>query len=532
MQPEFQALEGTTQHFSLPVQLYTAQATRLIDQHVIQSLDIPGVVLMKRAGRACFQAILSRWPNVDRITIFCGSGNNGGDGYVIAALAKRRGVEVQLLAMSAPDDLKGDALRACQFAQAEGVSVEQVNEATTVGADMISGEVIVDALLGTGASGKLRDRYAQCVQAINKARALGAKVVAVDLPSGVNADTGAVSDVAVEADLTVTFIGLKLGMFTGRGPALCGEVVFDHLDIPPEAYHVADTTAERLRLPTLLGQLPPRMNDAHKGDFGHVLVVGGDRGYGGAALLAAQASARCGSGLTSLATRSEHVGAAITAHPEVMALGVQSGQELADLLSRPTVLAVGPGLGKSAWSQQLLQAVLKCPLPKVLDADALNLLAETDLLGDADNADFSNVVMTPHPGEAARLLGMSTKDIQADRLSAARQLRRKFGCTVVLKGAGTVVATTDEQLFICTLGNPGMASGGMGDVLTGVIASLLAQGVEQNTAACMATAIHAAAGDLAAEEDGQRGLLARDLIPFIRSLLNGVEYHDSGILVY
>jgi NAD(P)H-hydrate epimerase len=257
--------------------------------------------------------------------------------------------------------------------------------------------------------------------------------------------------------------------------------------------------------------LPPRARASHKGDYGHVLVVGGDHGMAGAVRLAGEAAARTGSGLVSIATRAAHAAVIAAACPELLCHGVECARDLRVLLQRASVVAIGPGLGQSAWAHDMLAAVLQMRLPRVVDADALNLLAQEPMQCD-------HWVLTPHPGEAARLLGMTTKQVQADRLQAAQALQQRYGGVCVLKGAGTLVCTS-ESVAICEAGNPGMASGGMGDVLTGVIAGLLAQGLSLVDAACAGVYIHAKAGDRAAQE-GERGLLASDVLPHLRKLVN------------
>ncbi|MBP2260178.1 NAD(P)H-hydrate dehydratase [Pseudomonas sp. BP8] len=265
-----------------------------------------------------------------------------------------------------------------------------------------------------------------------------------------------------------------------------------------------------------LASLPARRADAHKGDFGHVLVVGGDLGTGGAVLLSAEAALRCGAGLVSVATRPEHVSAALTRLPETMCLGVSSANQLMALLERASVLVVGPGLGQAAWGRSLLSAVANAGLAQVWDADALNLLARTPL------ALPSASILTPHPGEAARLLGVSTEAVQADRAGAARKLARKYASVCVLKGAGTLVASPDGQLALCGRGHPAMAGAGLGDVLSGVLAALLAQGMDAWSAACLGTWLHACAGERLGVKG--RGLAASDLLPVIRELL---EEHSA-----
>jgi NAD(P)H-hydrate epimerase len=323
---------------------------------------------------------------------------------------------------------------------------------------------------------------------------------------------------AVHADLTVTFIGLKRGLFTLDAADYTGAVQFSDLAVPPEVYTTVPCDCSRLELEPLLERLPPRPAKAHKGLYGTVLIVGGDYGMAGAAAMAAEAALRCGAGLVRVATRPEHVAALVARTPEVMPSGVSSGEDFTPLLESADVLVVGPGLGQSPWSEHLLQLAAASGKPMVLDADGLNLLAAGCLgegPGEAQHRD--NWVLTPHPGEAARLLDSTTGEVQADRFAAARALQQRYGGVAILKGNGSLIAGAG-QLLLSDYGNPGMASGGMGDVLSGVIGSLLAQHLPPLEAAALGVCLHGAAADIAAQE-GQRGLAATDLIPEMRALL-------------
>lgn len=488
----------------LPSALYRAAQVRELDRLAIEEHGIPGEVLMVRAGQAAFSVLQQRWPRARSLGVLCGVGNNGGDGFVVARLAQVAGYRVRVWQVGDADKIHGDALTARQQAQAAGIHIEAF-----AGADLDGVEVLVDGLLGTGLNGEVEADWRLAIEAINAAHAHGCHVLALDIPSGLQADTGAVLGVAVQADACVTFIGLKLGLFTGQGPALCGAIRFADLGVPEGVYAQLKPAATRLSWDKIA--LPARSAAAHKGDFGHVLVVGGDHGMAGALTLAGEAALRTGAGLVSAATRAAHAASASATRPELMSHGVETASSLAPLLRRASVLAVGPGLGQGAWSRQLFSAVLDCSLPMVVDADALNLLA-------AEPAYRHNWILTPHPGEAARLLGQSIAQVQADRVTAAVALQKKYGGVVVLKGAGTVVVNSNGEIGVCSEGNPGMASGGMGDVLTGVIAGLLAQGCSLTEAARQGVCLHSHAADLAAEE-GQRGLLASDLFPYLRSLL-------------
>ena len=493
----------------LPDTLHTAEETRAFDAALIAN-GISSIALMKKAARAALDTLLAHWQNPACITVFCGSGNNGGDGYLLAALAQEKNIAAQVIAVGAAEKFTADTLQAHAYTIQNGVTIlpwQRDMDLPTTG-------VIVDALLGTGSSGAPHHAFATAIEDINNS---GLPVLAIDIPSGVDADTGCAEGVAVIADVTITFVALKRGLFTADAPDFTGLIEYASLGADDNIHMREDGDCERLVLTDLLDALPPRPRTAHKGLFGHVMVIGGDSGMGGAVLMAAEASARCGAGLTSAATRPEHVAAALARRPEIMVTGVNSGQALEPLLEKPSVLVIGPGLGRSAWSEQMLQQATLCGLPLVMDADALNMLVEGRVVREPRRDDW---VLTPHPAEAARLLGITTADVQRDRFAAVRALQQRYGGVVVLKGAGTLVCGPDGIIGLCAGGNPGMASGGMGDVLAGIIGSLLAQDVEPIEAARLGVCLHAEAADSAAEENGERGLLASDLIGHLQGLVN------------
>jgi len=488
----------------LPARLYRAEHVRAMDRFAIEQLGIPGIELMRRAGAAAFRVLRGRWPDARTLSVLCGAGNNGGDGYVLARLALEAGLDVRVYPLAPPDKLRGDALAAFLEYQAAGGPVLDF-----VPADFEGAEVLVDGLLGTGLDRAVEGFYAEVIRGVQRFRG---GVLALDIPSGLHADTGVALGVAVKADVTVTFIGLKQGLFTGEGPEHCGEVVFDELLTPP-AVQASQTPSARL-LPEWTSGLPRRARGGHKGHYGHVLVVGGAPGFCGAARMAAEAAARVGAGLVSVATHPDHAALLNGGRPELMCHGVAAAEGLRPLLERASVVAVGPGLGlgQAGWGRVLFDAVLDSGLPLVVDADALNLLALSPLARE-------DWVLTPHPGEAARLLRTTSSVIQADRFAAVAALQARYGGTVLLKGAGTLVLGSGGVPAVCVQGNPGMASGGMGDVLTGVVAGLLAQGLDFTEAAETGARLHGAAGDKAAE-GGERGLLAGDLMPWLRQLVN------------
>ena len=490
----------------LPASLYTPAQVRELDRRAIRVHGIPGHVLMARAGRAAWRLIRRRYPGARRLLVLCGGGNNGGDGYVIARLAADAGLRVDLCALSEPTALTGDAGRAA------GEALEQLAPIPFSDGLAHEADVIVDALLGTGLDRPVAGPLAEVIQAVNAA---DRPVVAVDVPSGLSAASGKVLGVAVRAALTPTFIGLKQGLFTGDAADYVGDVVFDDLQVPPAVYDDMTAATRRVDASLLRTRLTPRPRTAHKGQFGHVLVVGGDHGAGGAAQMAAEAAARVGAGRVSVFTQPAHVAAMLARCPSIMVHGATQADDLPALAERASVIAVGPGLGQAAWGQACLTQTLAAGKPLVVDADGLNLLARGEAVLPATTG---GTVLTPHPGEAARLLDTRIADIEADRFAAVDALARRYAAVVVLKGAGTLIGDGDQRAVV-TAGNPGMASGGMGDVLTGIIAGLLAQGETAWTAARLGALVHAMAADCAAVQ-GERGLLADDLLEQLRGVIN------------
>lgn len=488
---------------ALPNRLYRADQVRELDRIAIEEYGLPGALLMARAGASAFATLQARWPDARRVGVLCGLGNNAGDGFVLARLALEAGYEVRVLQVGDINHLRGEALHAWrQLSNADGM-MHAFDAGYLAGLD-----VIVDALLGNGLDREVTDEWRVAIEAINLSPA---PVLAIDIPSGLHADSGRVLGCAVKADVCVSFIGLKQGMFTAAGPDHCSVILFDDLSIPPAVFTKINPSAVRLTLDSA-PQLPSRARSAQKGDFGQVLVIGGDAGMAGAVRLAAEAALRVGAGLVNIATRGAHAPNIAAQRPELLCHGVDDVAEIARLLRAASVVAIGPGLGQSSWGKQLLAAALETSLPLVVDADALNLLA-------AKPKTCADWVLTPHPGEAGRLLACDTKVIQDDRFHAVEELQRRYGGVIVLKGAGTLVCSAGEPIAVSSAGNPGMASGGMGDLLTGVIAGLIAQGLAPGGAARLGVALHAEAGDRAALE-GQRGMVASDLLAHLRRLVN------------
>jgi ADP-dependent NAD(P)H-hydrate dehydratase / NAD(P)H-hydrate epimerase len=484
--------------------IYSSAAVRAIDRYAIDRLGIPGYTLMTRAGEAAFELLRQSWPAARRIVVICGTGNNAGDGYVVARLALEQQFDVQVIALSDAAKLQGDAQRAHQDFQRGGGLTRNWDAAHLQQADLI-----VDAIFGTGLTRALDASLIEHVNAINAA---GKPILALDIPSGLSADTGEALGASVRAAKTITFVGRKLGCYLGEGPDYVGQVAFAGLNIPPVPVDVAQPAATVLDRAIVAEALPRRARTSHKGSNGHVLIIGGGASMGGAARLAGEASLRVGAGLVTVATHPQNVAAIVSARPELICRGIEHGAELAPLIEKASVVAVGPGLGGDLWAQSLFDAAVGCDRPLVADADALNLLAKKP-------RQRGRWILTPHPGEAGRLLDLSTADIQRQRLKCAADLAARFDAVAVLKGAGTIVARAGELPAICPFGNPGMATPGMGDVLTGIIAGLLAQIRDVEVAARVGVIVHALAGDLAAR-GGERGLIASDLFAYLPECVN------------
>jgi NAD(P)H-hydrate epimerase len=488
---------------TMPANIYSVAAVRETDRAAIEDHGIPGYTLMTRAGEAAVSAALTRFPAAQRWQVLCGAGNNGGDGYVVARLAAAQGIAVSALALVDPAGLSGDAAKAYSDFVAEGGDVlpwqGQLDDDATL---------LVDAILGSGLERDVGGEFALAVEAIN---AHGAKVLALDIPTGIHGDSGAVLGCAVRADLTITFVGLKTGLFLGAAPDYRGELECADLQVPAAARQGVRPSLRRLDDSSLRKALGRRQRTGHKGAYGHVLIIGGGEGMPGAVRLAGEAALRAGAGLVSVATHPTHAALLVASRPELMSHAISTPGDLAPLLERADVVAFGPGLGRTEWAHALFARVRELTLPAVWDADALFWLAEQP-----DRSERR--VITPHPGEAGRLLGCGTPEIQADRLAALSALEKKFGGTAVLKGAGTLVSA-EPVPCVCTGGNPGMGSAGMGDVLTGVIAALIGQGLDIATAAAVGVEVHARAGDRAAAS-GERGLIASDLLAELRTVVN------------
>jgi hydroxyethylthiazole kinase-like uncharacterized protein yjeF len=498
--------------------LYCATKVESLEQVLMNDNVVSLKELLHRAGAIAWQTLYAHWPNCEQITICCGCGKNAGDGFVLAQLAKKQGLQVRVWAIEDLANLLPEVANEAAACQAAGIKIEPYQ-----GQSELSCDVIVDALLGTGLNRNLDGRYLQLVQAINAAQA---PVMSLDVPTGINANSGKILGAAVKAEMTLCFLLPKIGLFTDSGLSHAGRVLCDDLGIEQKHIELVAADASLLVSNMMKNLLAPRERHTHKGHYGHVLVIGGDYGMGGAVRMAAEAAMRVGSGLVSVATRPEHVNVVTTNRPEIMCYSVTSAEELKPLLDKATVIVIGPGLGKSTWSRELFAAVLECNKQLVIDADGLNLLSENP-------RQIKNAIFTPHPGEAKRLLigaleqsEKSSADAIAltnsnDRFALARELQQYYSGVVILKGAGTIISPADGEIqSVCIAGNPGMATAGMGDVLSGVVGGLLAQGLTAAESAKLGVYAHALAGDMAAKKGGERGMLASDLFKYLRMLAN------------
>ncbi len=501
------------------MKIATAQQMKNIDRRAIRAFGIPGTVLMENAATAIASEMETFFDGLagTRVGIICGKGNNGGDGLALARKLNIRGIPVRVALFASFDQVEGEAKVNLSILRKTDVEIIQ-NATPRSLQDVLSwSDVVVDALLGVGLSSPLKGAYARAVGLIN---ASGRPVVAVDIPTGINADTGAIMGAAVKADLTVTMALLKRGLLLHPGAVHAGVVRVADIGMPPDAVNRENIEITLLDRGSTWGLLAPRMRDAHKGSFGHVLIVAGSLGKAGASIMSARAALRTGAGLVTVAAPTGIVPVIQQSIAEAMCipaaesidgtLGIGAEHELLQAASRMDACAIGPGLTTHAETVLAVRNLVPgLTVPVVIDADGLNALAgAVDLLKKAK----APVIVTPHPGEMARLINSSTAAVQKDRIGTASGFARTYGVTVVLKGAGTIVASPGGRLYINSTGNPGMATGGTGDALTGMIASLLAQGQTAEHAACLGVYLHGLAGDLAARENGEAGMIAGDLI--------------------
>lgn len=500
-----------TDNSALPPHIWLADWLRLCEKQAAASRNLTLFDLMVRAGISAFMLAQHIWPDSRHWLILCGNGNNGGDGYVVARQAQAAGIRVTLLALSVDKPLPAEASEARHvWLNASG----EIFPPDHPWPDDV--DVIIDGLLGNGLSSAPRENVAALIDKANRHRA---PVLALDVPSGLIADTGAAPGAVIQAQHTVTFLALKPGLFTGKARDVTGKIHYQALGMEDWLTQQIPAPLTRYDASQLVHWFRPRRPCAHKGEHGRLLVIGGDQGFAGAVRMAGEAALRAGCGLVRVLTRKDNITAVLAMRPELM-VDELTPETLDNGLQWADALVIGPGLGQQAWGKQALQQAENFCKPMLWDADALNLLA-------LHPHKQSHRIITPHPAEAARLLNCSVSQIERDRLLASEQLQRRYGGCVLLKGAGSI-AQGHKQRGIIDVGNPGMASAGMGDILSGIIGGLLAQGVNLYTALCAGSVAHGAAADWLARQYGTRGLLALDVLNVLHRFINP-ESDDNSL---
>ncbi len=488
--------------------LYTADTVKQIDNLAINKHNMSGYDLMCSAGGAVCQFILKKWPNAKNIKIICGGGNNGGDGYVIARLLKLQGLNVKVYAVENKPPSTDTAQKARQDFEAGSDKVLDISNVDL--SNHKSVDLIVDAMLGTGIHAPLHQSVLSIIQMINNTNT---PVCAIDIPTGIDGNTGVVMGDAVRADATVSFIGLKVGLFIGAALDYVGELVLDTLKVPSIVYQDVKSVARLVTYPEVLQYLPNVKNTQHKGDNGRVMVLGGGEAhYSGAVCLSGEAALRAGAGLVATCVAPQSLALMARGSAELMCYAPEKLDNMLPIIERTNILVIGPGLSQNAWAKQCFNIALQTNKPAIIDADGLNLLAK-------DPQKRDNWILTPHPGEAARLLNQSIVDCEANRLLTAQALQDKYGGTIILKGASTIVLDINRDMFIIEGKVPALATGGTGDILAGLVGGLWAQGLTASHAAQLAVSVHREAG-WSEQTFGQRGMMASDLLLHIRSLLN------------
>lgn len=489
--------------------LYLSSQIKQLDAMTAQAQNLSSFELMQKAARCAFNYLMHQYPNAYELCFFAGQGNNGGDALVLASYAQRLNFKVQLYLVGDSHKSSANHIQAKQMAQAAGVSIKPISDYQQPTPDLI-----IDGLLGIGLQGDLRDDYAQAIALMN---ALEAPVFCLDVPSGLQADSGNGAQHAVQAHSTLTFIAHKIGLLTGQGKQQVGALYYADLGCSKAQQQQLDAKAYAYCYDDSKQILPKRQSHAHKGNFGHLFLAGGNHGMGGAIIIAGMLAARTGVGKLSCLTQGAHLSPLLTRCPEIMCQAVAT-QIPSSLWHASTALAIGPGLGQDKWAQALLNSALTSGKPCVLDADALNLLANKQVQLETNRV----YILTPHAQEAARLLKVSVAQIEQNRLDAATKLAQTYQAVVVLKGAGSIIASNypNDTPRLCLDGHPSMAKAGMGDALTGIIGGFLAQGLSAFEAAYKGVCVHAKACELVCQEHGEAGLLAQDLSTKIGRLIS------------
>jgi len=487
--------------------VYSSEDVSEVDQIAIEQENITGFILMKRAANFSFQQAEKYFPNINSIMIFCSSGNNSGDAYLLGCLAIENNIKTKVISLCNTATLRNHALKAFnEYRSLEGEILDWNNQID------IDCDLIIDGIFGIGINRNVEGKFLQAINKINKSKS---PVLSLDIPSGLNANSGEIMGSSIQANLTATFIGRKKGLYLNQGPLMSGCIEYSDLSIPNSCFKHATKELEIVNQSLLEQHLKPRSRASHKGDFGHVLVVAGNHGMGGAARITSESALRTGAGLVSIITRPENVAIISKTTPEIMAHSSddRSGK-ISELFKRADVIAIGPGLGIDEWAKDLFDKALNSKKQLIIDADGLNLLADYAIKKD-------NWILTPHPGEAARLLGCLNSEVQEDRLASLKKLIDKYGGVTLLKGNNTLVGAAGEIPLVITEGNPGMSTAGMGDLLTGIIAALCSQFKQVNpkNLTALGAYIHAVAGDQAAKT-GERGIIATDLFSELKDIIN------------
>jgi len=531
------------------MRIVTAEQMKELDRRAGEEFGVPSIVLMENAGLRTFDVVREMLDDMDgsRVVVVCGRGNNGGDGFVVARHLRQIGVDVRVLLAARPDEVSGDARVNLEIARKSGIEVEEIAEIGRVRTVLAHSDLIVDALFGTGIKGEITGLPGEVIDAVNEA---GRPVVAVDLPSGLDADTGQICGRCVRADRTVTFGLPKIGLATFPGALYAGRVSVAEIGIPEAAFQAAGIRTFLATDEDVRWRLPGRPPDAHKGTFGHAAIIAGSVGLTGAAAMAGEAAVRVGAGLVTLGIPESLNDILEVKVTEVMTVPMPETEarsfsraavgKVLELIDRCDAAAIGPGIGRNAETVAFVHELLpRIGKPMVIDADGLNAVAEdVSVLGKLK----APAVITPHPGEMSRLLagpragaaggspgaGTTVAAIQSNRLRAAQDAAARFGVVVMLKGAGTVTASPDGEAWINPTGTAALASGGTGDVLTGSLAGFLAQGLSPLDAAICAAYVHGLAGEIAAEEIGEAGAAATDLLPRLPRAIRELTEGDEG----
>ncbi len=493
---------------SLAQKLYSGDQVRQLEAQAAHVTGIEMYTLMQRAGASVYEHCVALFPKVTQYLVMVGGGNNAGDGYVTALAARNAGKQVILCAIDPTQKLKGDAAKAQQAWLNAGGRIETFSEEKVEQA-----QIIVDGLLGTGISGSIRAEFKKVIDTINVANV---PIISIDVPSGLNANTGASLGDCIHATATVTFIGIKQGLTTGAGKQACGQLIFEDLGVGQAFADIAQSTASLLEFENCQG-LHARALNSHKGTYGRLLCIGGNKGMPGSIRMTAEAALRTGAGLVKVYTHEDSILPICSGRPELMV----TSNALKDELNWASCIVIGPGLGQDEWSEntfnEVLNHVQQHPKPIIIDADGLNLLSHIGSI-----SVLPDCVITPHVGEASRLLKVPANEIESNRFVYARKCALHYHATCILKGAGSII-DIQGHAWVCGHGNPGMATAGMGDVLAGILGGLMAQGLEKNAACQYGVSIHAKAGDIMADKFGQRGLLATDLFDTVRMLVNELQ---------